>query len=84
MLTPQRKRLIGFATLALVIAAWIGAFLVWLLFDPTLKQWTLTMGVVAVATEIGLWVGAAILGVSVIQRLRNRWSLTAMMRGRRE
>ena len=84
MLTPQRKRLIGFATLALVVAAWVGAFLVWLLLDPTLKQWTLTMGVVAVATEIGLWVGAAILGVSVIQRLRNRWSLTAMLRGRRE
>ncbi len=65
-------------------ASGIGAFLVWLLLDPTLKQWTLTMAVVAVATEIGLWVGAAILGVSVIQRLRNRWSLTAMLRGRRE
>lgn len=83
MLTPQRKRLIGFATLALVIATWIGAFLVWLLLDPTLKQWTLTMAVVAVATEVGLWVGAAILGVSVIQRLRARWSLGAMLRGKR-
>ncbi len=77
MLTPQRKRLIGFATLAAVLTVWIGAFAFYLLFDPNLTQWTLAMAVVAVATEIGLWVGAAIVGVTAIQRLRSRFSLFA-------
>ncbi|MFC3712713.1 hypothetical protein ACFOMD_09040 [Sphingoaurantiacus capsulatus] len=75
MLTLKRKRLVGVATLAAVLAVWIGTLLFYLLFDPNLTQWTIAMAVVAVATEIGLWVGAAIVGVTAIQRLRSRFSL---------
>lgn len=80
MPTPKRKRLIGFATLATVITAWIGAFLVWLLLDPSLGQWALTMTVVAIVTETGMWIGAAILGVTALQRLRSRFSLFSAVR----
>lgn len=76
----KRKRLIGFVTLAAVIAAWTGAFLVWLLLDPSLGQWALTMTIVAIITEAGMWIGAAILGVTALQRLRSRFSLFSAVR----
>ena len=50
--------------------AWTGAALALLLFDPTLAQWALIVTVAAVATEVALWIGVALLGFTALDRFR--------------
>lgn len=73
MFKSGMKLLIGLAALALVLVAWTGVALAYFLFDPTLAQWTVIVTIAAVATEVAVWIGAAILGISALQRLR-RWT----------
>lgn len=75
MLSNRRKLFAGIAALALVTTAWLGAFFAWLLLDPGLAQWTLIVTIAAIATEIALWIGAVVLGITAIQRLRERFRL---------
>lgn len=75
MFSNRRKLVAGIAALALVTTAWLGAFLAWLLLDPSLAQWTLIVTIAAVSTEVALWIGAVVLGITAIQRLRDRFRL---------
>ena len=67
-----KKKLIGAAAIALVVLVWAGAAATLLLFEPTLAQWTIIVTVAALATEAALWVGAVLLGIEAIGRLRAR------------
>ena len=67
-----KKKLIAAAAIALVVLAWTGAAVSLLLFEPTLAQWTIIVTVAALATEAALWVGAVLLGIEAIGRLRAR------------
>ena len=67
-----KKRLIAAAALALVVLVWAGAAAALVLFEPTLAQWTIIVTVAALATEAALWVGAVLLGIEAIGRLRAR------------
>lgn len=67
-----KKRLIAAGLLALVVLVWAGAALSLVLFAPSLAQWTIIVTVCAVATEVALWVGAVMLGIAAIGRLRAR------------
>ena len=64
----SKKLLIGLAALTLVVLAWTAVLLTYVLFDPTLAQWTLVVTIAAIATEVAAWVGAAILGITALQR----------------
>lgn len=66
----SKRLLIAAGAIALALLGWVGAALVFLLFEPTLAQWTLTVTVAAVLSEIALWIGVAVLGISALQRLR--------------
>lgn len=69
-MVKSKKLLIGAGLLALVVLAWTGAFLVWLLFNPTLAQWTLTVTAAAIVSEVAMWAGVALLGLTALNRFR--------------
>ena len=67
-----KKKLIAAGAIALVVLAWLGAGAAFLIFEPTLAQWTLIVTAAALATEAALWIGAVLLGIEAIGRLRAR------------
>ena len=75
-----KKKLLAISIFGLVVLAWIGAALAWLLLEPSLAQWTLIVTAVALATEAALWAGAVLLGVEAIARLRSRLRLRSPAR----
>ena len=71
----EKKKLIAFGLLGLVVLVWAGAAASLVLFEPTIAQWTLIVTAAALATEAALWIGAVLLGIEAIQRLRARLRL---------
>lgn len=69
-MVKSKKLLIGALLLGLVVLAWTGVFLVWLLFSPTLTQWTLAVTAAAIVSEVAMWIGVALLGVTALDRFR--------------
>ena len=69
-MVKSKKLLIGIGLLGLVVLAWTGALLALLLFNPTLAQWTLIVTVAAVVTEVAMWLGVALLGLTALNRFR--------------
>ena len=68
----KNKKLIAALLLGLVVVVWAGAAAALILFEPSLVQWTLIVTVAAVATEGAMWVGAVLLGIEAIRRVRAR------------
>jgi hypothetical protein len=68
----QKKKLIAFGLLGLVALVWAGAAAALALFEPSIAQWTLIVTAAALATEGAMWVGAVLLGIEAIRRLRAR------------
>ena len=67
-----KKKLIAAGVIALVVLAWLGVGAALMFLEPTLAQWTLIVTAAAVATEAALWIGAVLLGIEAIGRLRAR------------
>lgn len=67
-----KKKLIAAGALTLVVLAWAGAAAALALFEPTLAQWTIIVTICALATEGAMWIGAVLLGIEAIGRLRAR------------
>jgi uncharacterized membrane protein len=67
-----KKKLIAAGALALVVLAWAGAAASLALFELTLAQWTIIVTVCALVTEAAMWIGAVLLGIEAIGRLRAR------------
>lgn len=69
-MVKSKKVLIGALLLGLVVLAWTGVFLVWLLFSPTLTQWTLAVTAAAIVSEVAMWIGVALVGITALDRFR--------------
>lgn len=69
MFKSRMKLWAGLAIMAFVLLVWVAVMLVYILRHPTLAEWTLIVTAAAVATEVAVWVGAAILGISALQRV---------------
>ena len=69
-MVKSKKVLIGALLLGLVVLAWTGVFLVWLLSSPTLAQWTLAVTAAAIVSEVSMWIGVALLGITALDRFR--------------
>ena len=69
-MVKSKKLLIGAGLLGVVVLAWTGVFLVWLLLSPTLTQWTLVVTAAAIVSEIAMWIGVALLGITALDRFR--------------
>ena len=68
------KSAIALTTLLAVVAAWAGLVAFYLLAKPTLAQWTIAVTGVAIVTEVAFWVGAGLLGLTVLQKRRQIWA----------
>ena len=67
------KSAIAITTLLVVVAAWVGLVAFYLVAKPTLTQWTVAVTAVAILTEAAMWVGAGLLGFTVLQKRRQIW-----------
>ena len=67
-----KKKLIAAGLLAFVVLVWVGVAAAFVLLEPNLAQWTMIVTAAAVASEAAMWVGAVLLGIEAIQRLRAR------------
>ena len=67
------KSFIALITVLVVVAAWIGLVAFYLLVKPTLTQWTIAVTAVAIITEAAMWIGAGLLGFTVLQKRREIW-----------
>lgn len=78
-MVKSKKLLIGAGLLGLVVLAWTGALFAFLLLDPTLAQWTLIITAAAIVSEVAMWIGVALLGLTAL----NRFRIWARLRGTR-
>ncbi len=69
-MVKSKRLLIGAFLVGLVVLAWTGVFLVWLLLSPTLAQWTLAVTAAAIVSEFAMWIGVALLGITALDRFR--------------
>jgi len=74
----DKKKLIAAIVVGVLILAWVGVIGVSLLLDLSKGQKVAMVVALAVATEIALWVGGVLLGITALARihgwLRLRWS----------
>lgn len=75
----SKKLLIGACLVGLVVVAWTGALLAFLLLHPTLAQWTLIVTAAAIVSEVAMWMGVALLGLTAL----NRFRIWERLRGKR-
>lgn len=54
------------AALAIAVAAWAAVAVAYFFFDPSITLWTILVTIAAFATEGLFWVGAGVLGWSVL------------------
>jgi len=66
----SKKLLFGALLVGIVVLAWTGALLAFLLLQPTLAQWTLIVTAAAIVSEVALWIGVALLGLTAFNRFR--------------
>lgn len=67
-----RKKLIAAAVVGALILAWVGVLGAALVLDLSKSQKVAMVVALAVATEVALWVGGALLGITALARI-HRW-----------
>ena len=68
--SPRTRFILAAAAVILVVCAWLGVAAVALFFEPTTAQWVAAVTAAAVITEGALYVGAALLGITLFKRIR--------------
>jgi hypothetical protein len=68
MMSKTLKRTIAICAGVVVLAAWIAAAAAFLMFDPTIGQWTAIVTAVALITEAAVWICVVLLGITALQR----------------
>ena len=69
MLNTKTKLLAG-TLVGTVILTWVGVVIALRLFDPSLAQKTLIVTVAAIISEVALWIGVALLGMTALDKFR--------------
>lgn len=69
MLTTKKK-LLAFALVGTVILTWVGVVIAVRLFDPSMGQKTVIVTVAAIISEVALWIGVALLGITALDKFR--------------
>jgi hypothetical protein len=70
-MTRSKKVIAALAAVALLVLTWAAVLIVGLFFKPSLAVWFGIVTAAAIATEVALWVGAAIAGIALFQHIRN-------------
>ena len=69
MLTTKKKLVAG-VLVGIVILAWVSVFAALKLFDPSVAQKTLIITTAAIISEVALWIGVALLGITALDKFR--------------
>ncbi len=69
MLNTKKKLLAG-TLVGTVILTWVGVVIALRLFDPSMAQKTLIVTVAAIISEVALWIGVALLGITALDKFR--------------
>ncbi|MEX0341879.1 MAG: hypothetical protein AB3N06_04775 [Erythrobacter sp.] len=65
-----KKKLTAAMLVAAVLLTWIGAIAAIQLLDPTIAQKTIILTFAAIVSEVALWIGVALLGITALDRFR--------------
>jgi hypothetical protein len=65
-----KKKMLAVGLVSIVALTWLGVFVALRFFEPSLAQKTLIITVAAVISEVALWIGAAVLGITALNRFR--------------
>ena len=68
-LAPATRRRLAAALAAAVLLPWLGLYLAYSMFSPSKTEWALMVTVVAVITEVAMWIAISWLGFSALRRL---------------
>lgn len=69
------KKLAGIAAIGLLAVTWGAMLVIGLFFEPSTTTWVAIVTAAALATEIAMWIGASIAGITVFQKIRDRLRL---------
>ena len=67
----SKRLLLAASALALLVCGWAAVAVGALVYEPSGTQWVMIVTFAAVATEVALYIGAALLGIEALQRARN-------------
>jgi hypothetical protein len=73
--TMNVKRIAAFAAFGLLAATWLTVVVVGAFFEPSKAVWIAIVTAAAIATEVALWLGATIAGITLFEKLRARLRL---------
>lgn len=68
-LAPATRRLLAVALGAAVLLPWLGLYIAYAMFSPSKAEWALMVTVVALITEVAMWIAISWLGFSALRRL---------------
>jgi len=68
-LAPATRRLLAIALVAAALLPWLGLYLAYTMFSPSKAEWAVMVTVVAVITEVAMWIGISWLGFSALRRV---------------
>ena len=69
-MVTSKKKLAAGVLIGIVVLVWAGAFLALVLFKPNLAQWTAIVTACALISEVAMWSGVALLGLTALDRFR--------------
>ena len=69
-MATSKKKLAAAVLIGIVVLVWAGAFLALYLFKPNLAEWTAIVTACALISEVAMWAGVALLGVTALDRFR--------------
>ena len=65
-----KKKLLASTLVGTVILSWVGVVIAVRLLDPSISQKTLIVTIAAIISEVALWIGVALLGITALDKFR--------------
>ena len=71
----SKKAMIAAGAIALLVVTWTVVLTIGFVVRPSLPVWVGIVTAAAILSEVALWIGAAVAGVAVFQKVRDRLRL---------
>lgn len=71
----SKKAMIAAGIVALLVVTWTAVLAIGFIVRPSLPVWFGIVTAAAIVSEIALWIGAAVAGIALFQKVRDRLRL---------